>query len=47
VVRRRVGLGDQLSGRRREPVPAGAVCKVAITRGSTPVKGSTTPYSVG
>jgi hypothetical protein len=29
------------------PVPAGAVCKVAITRGSTPVKGSTTPYSVG
>ena len=29
------------------PVPVGAVCKVAITRGSTPVKGSTTPYSVG
>jgi len=29
------------------PVPAGAVCKVAITRASTPVKGSTTPYSVG
>ena len=29
------------------PVPSGAVCKVAITRGSTPVKGSTTPYSVG
>jgi hypothetical protein len=29
------------------PVPSGAVCKVAITRGSTPVKGSTTAYSVG
>jgi len=29
------------------PVPSGAVCKVSVTRGSTPVKGSTTSYSVG
>jgi len=47
VVRRRVGLGDELQVVDLTPVPAGAVCKVAITRGSTPVKGSTTPYSVG
>jgi hypothetical protein len=29
------------------PVPSGAVCRVSIARGSTPVKGSTTAYSVG
>ena len=28
-------------------VPPGSVCKVSITRGSTPVKGSATTYSVG
>ena len=28
-------------------VPPGSVCKVSITRGSTPVKGSSTTYSVG
>ena len=28
-------------------VPAGAVCKVTVNRGSTPVKGTTTSYSVG
>lgn len=29
------------------PVPSGAVCRVSVTRGSTPVKGSTTAYAVG
>ncbi|MFQ6170507.1 hypothetical protein ACK8HX_02775 [Oryzobacter sp. R7] len=28
-------------------VPSGAVCKVAVSRGSSPVKGTTTPYAVG
>ena len=28
-------------------VPAGAACRVSITRGSSPVKGSTTSYLVG
>lgn len=28
-------------------VPSGAVCKVSVSRGSSPVKGTTTPYAVG
>ncbi len=28
-------------------VPSGSVCKVSILRGTSPVKGSTTSYSVG
>ena len=28
-------------------VPSGAVCRVSVSRGSSPVKGSTTSYAVG
>ena len=28
-------------------VPTGSVCRLSVSRGSTPVKGTTTPYAVG